>query len=117
MPELNPRKAETAVGREAASQRFELDQLALPEPVASAELVEPAALADKVEYFVGQLSDLARLGGVLCQTPHGLSETHSYSDLNSVPTREASSRRTGQARSQGSIPTLSVLASRERIYP
>jgi len=45
----------------------------LLEPVVPVEFVEPAALVDKVEYFVVQLSDLARLGGVLYQTPRGLS--------------------------------------------
>ena len=68
-----PRKAERAVAREAASRRFELEQLVLLEPVVPVEFVEPAALVDKVEYFVVQLSDLARLGGVLYQTPRGLS--------------------------------------------
>src|ERR1700730_10454858 len=69
--ESNPRKAETAVGCAAASQRLELGRLAPPEPVAPVEFVEPAVLVDKVEYFAVQLSDLARPGGVLCQTPHG----------------------------------------------
>src|SRR5260370_36946190 len=39
--ESNPRKAETAVGCGAASQRPELGQLALPEPVALVEFVRP----------------------------------------------------------------------------
>jgi hypothetical protein len=88
----------------------------LLEPVVLVGFVEPAALVDKVEYLVVQLSDLARLGGVLCQTPPGPSETRSYSGLNFAPTREASLRRTGPVRSQGSTPILSVLASRERTY-
>jgi len=87
--EFNPRKAESALERGAEFQRFELEQLALPEPVAPVEFAEPAALLDKFEYFGAQPSDLALLDGVLCQTPRGPSETRSYFDLNSAPTREA----------------------------
>jgi len=89
----NLKKAELAVVAAAVIARSAPARLAEQAPLA-----EPVGWLGKVEYFGGQLSGLARLDEVLCQTPHGLSETHSYFDPNSSPARAAFLPRTKRGR-------------------
>jgi hypothetical protein len=78
------RRAESAVARVVEPERSALVQ------VGPAKLAEQAARTDGAAYFEAEFSNLALLGEVLCQTPHGLFETRSYSDPNFAPALEAS---------------------------